>query len=293
MTRLAGGVDGWLAPTAPPERLAMLRIVVMGFATGYLVIRLPAFLALADLPDDRFEPVGVLAWLREPLGAAWPPVVAATVVAGLLATAGLWFRVSGPLFAGLLLVVTTYRSSWGQLLWFEALVVLHALIVALASSADALSVDARRSAGRRSPSSGYGFPVQLAAIVTVLTYVLAGIAKLKIGGLDWVAGETLRNHVAYSAARLDVLGGTPSPLAGPFMRATWVAGPLALVALVIELAAPVALMGGRARTAWVVGAWGMHLAIAGLMLVVFPYPLLLVAFAPLFPLERLLRARRP
>jgi hypothetical protein len=33
----------------------------------------------------------------------------------------------------------------------------------------------------------------------------------------------------------------------------------------------------------------MHAAIAGLMFVVFPYPLLLAAFAPLYPLERLLR----
>ena len=51
--------------------------------------------------------------------------------------------------------------------------------------------------------------------MTVVTYVLAGLAKLRIGGVDWLVGDTLRNHVAYSAVRLEVLGARPSPLAAP------------------------------------------------------------------------------
>ena len=48
-------------------------------------------------------------------------------------------------------------------------------------------------------SPGADWPVRVAAVVTVLTYVLAGIAKLRIGGVAWMTGDTLRNHVAFSA----------------------------------------------------------------------------------------------
>jgi hypothetical protein len=43
------------------------------------------------------------------------------------------------------------------------------------------------------------------------------------------------------------------------------------------------------RNGWVVAAWLMHAGIYVLMLVGFPSPLFLAAFAPLFPLERLWR----
>jgi hypothetical protein len=125
--------------------------------------------------------------------------------------------------------------------------------------------------------------------VTAVTYVLAAIAKLRIGGVSWMVGDSLRNHVAYSAARLELLGGTPSPLAKPLVGHAWLFPPLAFATVVIELAAPAALLGGRIRNAWVVLAWLLHAGVAALLFVVFPYPLFLLAFAPLFPLERLAR----
>jgi hypothetical protein len=106
-------------------------------------------------------------------------------------------------------------------------------------------------------------------------------------------GDTLRNHVAYAAARLDLLGGEPSPLAAWGVRndAWWPAA--AVVTIVIELAAPLALLGGRIRTVWVLAAWLMHVGILAFMLIGFPYPLVLVAFAPLFRVERLWLDRPP
>jgi hypothetical protein len=200
------------------------------------------------------------------------------------------FRIVGPAFAVALLFVTTYRSSGGQLLWFDDLLVLHAIVIACSPAADALRL------GRRGEPAGqsarYGWPLRVAAIVTVVTYALAGIAKLRIGGIAWLDGDSLRNHVAYSATRLRVLGGTPSPLAEPMMRFGWLFPPLAVATLVIELGAPVVLVVSRLRAPWVALAWCMHTAIAATMFVVFPYPLALVAFAPLFRLERLLPGRR-
>ena len=55
--------------------------------------------------------------------------------------------------------------------------------------------------------------------------------------------------------------------------------------LVIELGAPIALLGARARG---VGppAWGFHVGVVLLMKIVFPYPLLGVAYLPLLRVER-------
>ena len=210
------------------------------------------------------------------------------VVSGVAFTAGIRFRLTGPLFALAVLALTAYRASWGQLLWFDNLMTLHLLILAVAASADAWSVDARRwdRHGRPVRAHDYAGPLRLLCIVVVVTYLIAGVAKLRYGGADWIAGDTLANHIAFSATRLDVLGGTPSPLAGPAVSLSWVLSAMAAASVVIELGAPVALLGGRWRNAWVTGAWVMHAAIATLMFVVFPYPLFLVAFAPFFELER-------
>jgi hypothetical protein len=121
----------------------------------------------------------------------------------------------------------------------------------------------------------------------VVTYVIAGIAKLRYGGIDWLAGETTRNHVAYAAARLDLLGGTPPPFAGWAVRNEWLWPVAAATTIVVELAAPIALVGGRVRTAWVIAAWSMHAAILAFMLILFPFPLFMIAFAPLYRIERM------
>ena len=234
----------------------------------------------------------MLWWLADPLPQwALRCAVVVTLILAVSFAAGVAFRFVGPAFAAVLLFVTTYRSSGGQLLWFDNLLVLHALVVGFSPAADALRLD-RRPAEPIDESVRYGWPLRLAAIVTVITYALAGIAKLRIGGRAWLDGESLRNHVAFSATRLRVLGGTPSPLAEPMMNIGWLFTPLAVATLVIELCAPMALFVSRWRVPWVALAWCMHVAIATTMFVVFPYPLALVAFAPLFRLELLLRPHR-
>jgi hypothetical protein len=281
----------WFDAPAPPARLAVLRILVGAFATTYLAIRFPAFHALAGAPSRDLEPVGALWWLGAPVpGGLLTAALVVALATGAAFTAGVWFRVTGPCFALVLLALTTYRSSWGQLLWFENLMTLHVLIVACCPAADALSFTARRGP-QRPDQAVYGWAVRLAGLVTVLTYVLAGVAKLRDGGWSWLAGDTLVNHVAYSAARLEVLGATPSPLAELLVRHEWLLGPAAALTIVLEIGAPLALLGGRVRDVWVAGVWLVHLGIAATMFVVFPYPLTLIAFAPLYRLERLVPRR--
>ena len=294
LTRLATRADRWLLAPAPAERLAVFRVILGGYAFVYLLIRLPAFLAAARLTEG-FDPVGMLWFLDRPLPAAVMAALAVTTpLLAVLFAAGLWFRLSGPALAVALLTLATYRSSWGRLLYFDNLLVLHVLIVSLAPAADRFVASFKGGLlggglaqdPKPDPDTGYGWPLRMCALVTLSTYVLAGVAKLRIGGLDWLGGSSLRSHVAYSAARFEVLGGSPSPIAGPLMDRLWLFTPAATATIVLELGAPLALV-PRLRTTWVASIWLMHAAIAATMFVLFPYPLFLVAFAPLYRLERL------
>jgi len=276
---------------APPERLAMLRILTGAFALVYLLVRLPVFVQLADRRNG-FDGVGLTVLLDGPAaGGLVEFTIAVSILAGVGFVLGWRYRLTGPLFALGMLALGSYRGSWGQLLHFENLMVLYLMIVALSPAADAWSLDARRRSqpddSANESSTRYGWPIALASLALVVTYVIAGVAKLRYGGLDWVFGDTLRNHVAYAAARLDLLGGTPSPFAGLGVRLEWVWPVAAAATIFIELAAPLALLGGRIRTAWVIATWLMHVGILAFMLIGFPMPLVLVAFAPLYRIERL------
>lgn len=272
---------------APARRLAAFRILTGGFALTYLVVRLPHFLDLTRLDDGRWDPPGVLGPLSAPPPTAVVLVVlGATVATGVAYVAGRHFRGTGPAFAVLLLVVLTYRNGWGLVFHTDNLLVLHVLVVGLAPAADAWSLDAR---DRPEPADDvtYGFPLRLAAVVTVLTYVVTGVAKLRYAGTDWLAGDTLLHQVAFDNARKKVLGDAWSPLAATFVGHPGLFGPMGVLTLVVELGAPVALLGRRAAAWWSGAAWVFHAGIVALMWISFPYPLSLVAFAPFFRLELL------
>ena len=260
-----------LTATAPAERLAAFRVALGVFVLSYLVLRVPVLLQLRDRRAGGFAGVGVLAWLDEPIDDRSVHRIARRGDRRRRRVHGRWwFRVAGPVFALATLVLTTYRSSWGQLLHFENLMVLHLLIVGFRRIRRRV-VD-RRPSGRSDRGPRLLVAATLACIVVVVAYVIAGVAKLRYGGIEWIVGDTLRNHIAYSAARLDLLGGTPSPLARPVVDQAWVLPPMAAASVAIELATPIALLGGWWRNGWVIAAWVMHVGIAALMLVAFPYP---------------------
>jgi len=274
--------ERWLFAPAPAERLAVLRVLVGGYCLCFLVVRFPGFLRAARLPERQFEPVGVLAWLPARVSTGvFVGVMLVAIAAGAAFVAGWRWRLSGPAFALLFLVVTTYRFSWGHVLHTEHLATLHLLVVGLSAAA---------SRGH-SPHSRFGWPVRVMALLTVTTYVVAGVAKLRNGGADWLVGDVLRNQVAYDNLRKELLGDLHSPLGGWIVGYAWVFVPLAILTVLVEVAAPVALIGGRVRTVWVALAWLFHVGITALMAIVFPYHLLGIAYAPLFRCERLWRRR--
>lgn len=284
--------DGYFAP-APAARLALFRIAVGVYAAGWSLARLPAHLDLADRSAARWDPVGPWSLVDSPPADAVVAALAlAAPLAGIALAVGWWHRVVAPLAAAVLLGLTALASSFGQVFHTENLLVLHLFVLAVAPAADAL-VPGRRGLEPDAVEDRYGWPLRLASVLVVATYALAGVAKLRIGGADWLDGEVLRNLVAHDNLRKAVLGDVHSPLGTALVGHAWAFAPMAWATVVVELGAPVALLGGRWRTAWVAAAWTFHAGVLALMAVLFPYQLLGIAFLPFFRLEQLLdRARR-
>lgn len=259
----------WWSPSVDRNTYVRWSRLVGAVMLGYLLVRAPAILSEPAV----WQPVGILRPLGEPLP-TWTLTLA--WIAGLAASAALLLgrslRAATTVLAVATLLLLTQRSSGGQILWFDVLPTLH--VVALAAGA---TLQPARGFDPRTA----GWALRLAALMTVATYVAAGIAKLRIGGLDWIADGVLERHIAFSGMRLDVLGGTPSPLAAPLVDLGVASAPLAVGVLVIELGAPLALVNRRIAIAWSAAAWLMHAVIAATMFVVFHWPLLGVAFAPL------------
>ena len=265
-----------------PTRYRVLRALIAGYAAIWAAVRVPAALDTLDFAARRFDPVGPLAFLDHPLPDL---VVVLAVVATPVAAAFLAFgrheKISGPLAAIGFLFITTYRNSWGHLLHTENLVSLHLIVLAVAPF---LAGTAVADGGEEDDRS---FAVDAMAVLTVGTYFLAGVAKLRISGGAWLDGDVLRHQIAFDNARKLVLGDTASPFAGWILRQGWLLAPAAVMTMVVELGAPLALLRGRVAAAWCALAVAFHLGIVAFMAILFPYHLLGIALAPLLPVERL------
>ena len=249
------------------ERLRVLRAAIATFACVYTALRLRELWAIAQFPAAHFEPTGLARFVMPPIVVM--AIACATV--GLLGSFALGWRarVVGPLAALGFVLVFSYRSAWGQIFHTENLVALHLIALAIASWID-------------DPKGA----VRLLALLTVATYVLAGIAKLRLAGVAWMDGDQLRNQIAVDNLRKALLGGGTAPLATALLDHPAVFAPLSIATLVIELGAPLAFVGRRAAVAWVTASWAFHLGILLVMWIVFPYPLLGFAYLPLLPVER-------
>lgn len=283
-------VMAWCLAPAPAERLGCLRILIGLFALIYVAVRAGNLLSVVRFMPAQFEPVGLAVLLSAPLPAWLVQLsVALTLAAGLCFTLGLLFEVTGVLFGLLLLWVTTYRSSWGMVFHTENLLTLHVLLLALAPAADALSLDARRrSAAAPAIGASYGWAIRTLSLVTVIAYVLAGVAKLKLAGGPWLGGELLRTQIAYDNLRKIELGTSVSPLGPWLVRHQAVFAPLAVLTMLVELGAPLSLVHRRIAWVWVLAAWGFHVGVLLLMSIGFVYQLTGIAYLPFFPIERAL-----
>ena len=275
----------WFAP-APAERLATLRFAIVGYAFFYLWTRFGEFVNIANLPVSQWHGVGVTNWS----GILPPGVVVALVIGTMLALGamlvGVGYRYAAPVAAIGLLFVTTYRNSWAMVFHTENLLVLHVAALAVSPAADVWSIDRWRG-WTRPNDAGYGWAIKLLVAVTVATYMMAGIAKLRIAGLDWVDGELLRNQIAIDNLRKALLGDSIAPLATQFLEHPAGFTVFSVMTLVLELGAPLALvLGGWPARLWALAVWGFHVGVVLLMNIWFLYPLVFVPFLTVFRCER-------
>ncbi|MGD8825213.1 MAG: HTTM domain-containing protein [Myxococcales bacterium] len=284
----------WWFPQMPAERLAVLRILVGTYSVIYFTARLPYWLSFSRHRPIQFQPVGLLRWLEHPLHpAVYQTFVAAAVLTSVLFLLGAAYRLTAPLFALCLGVVLTYANCWGAVLHTDNLWLMHVWVLALAPAADAHSFDHRNQPVPPAHFK-YGWAVRLMCWICVLTYFLAGLAKLKNSGLAFVEGDSLRNFVAMDNVRKIELGSVHSPLAAVALSSSSAFQVLAAGSLLLELLAPLVMLQRKVAKTWAVAMWCFHVGVLALMAIVFLYPLTFVAFAPFFRTERLSRwiARR-
>lgn len=290
-------LECWWFESAPAARLAMLRMLVGAFALNHLLDRLNLYTTTGSA--ERFHPVGMAWYLTAPLLRYDLQVLyAATCVSGLLFILGWKYRYVGPIFAASLLALVCYRNSWGTVDHSMNLLVLHVAILGVARSADAWSLDAwlakrgksldQRAAYQLYADSGwqYGFPIRLICALTLLTYFVAGVAKIAGPlGWSWVWGESLRSQVAVNALRKEILGDDPSQTASALYHHVWLFTCAGIGSLLLELAAPAVLWKRRLAQVWAISALLMHWSIYFVMDIKFRYQLSGIAFAAFFPVE--------
>ncbi len=275
---------------APAQRLAMLRLLIGLFCLAYLLTQFARLSSYQHLARDQFQPIGVAAFLSEPLPEAWLPwITLFTLVFCIAFTLGLRFAVTAPVFAALFLWIVTYRHCWGQIFHSDNLLVLHVIALAAGRSADAWSLDVvhGRSYEREASTGIYGWPIRVMVFTAIIVYVLCGVAKLRHSGIAWMTSDILRHQIALDNLRKIELGHIHSPIGvwslrfrEPFVWMAW-------FTMIVELGAPTALLHRKIAKIWALAAWSFHVGIVALMAIVFSYMVSGVAYAPLFEVERL------
>lgn len=285
-------MSGWFSPM-PAARLALLRIGIGAFAVFELVSKYRYFGHIVRHSSLIFDPPSPLFWLTEPLPPAlFDVALLFTIMSGILFTTGTLYRVSGPVFAVMLLFIYSYRNAWGMLYHSHNLLVLDVLVLGFCAAADDLSVD-RWLRTRRAPEAPavsswqYGWPVRLLWLVTALVYFLAGVAKVSRTGWEWAAGESLRSHILKDALYKELFDSGARPIAWIIVDHPEWMWPLAFGSLFLELAAPALAMWRRSQLLWMVAVFSMHWGIFFIMGIKFNFQLYGVAFLPFLPLERI------
>jgi hypothetical protein len=287
-TRLSSTVArldaSFLAPV-PALRLATLRVLVGAFTTAYLLARVDVMVDFRRFAPSHFQPVGMCSLLGAPLPQAWVIVIYVLALGLSLAFAlGERFRIVGPLCALAFTWVSSYRNSWGMIFHTDNLLLFHLWVVGLSRADCALVRRTVRDAARELAS---GWPVRLLCALTVASYLLAGVAKLKASGPAWMEGEILRNYIAYDALRKAQVGSLHSPLGAFLVQYSAPFLPIGVLTMALELLGPLALARRKLARLWVLGVYGFHVGVLATMAIAFPYPLSGIAFASFFDCEKL------
>jgi hypothetical protein len=285
LRRVVAALDRhWFAPALFSD-LALVRILAFGSQTlvflwypagGLRSVSEELLLTTAGAP--LYYPLPILRVLLAPFGqlSHTPPsatfllgVFAVAVVAGVLATIGLFARVAMLAAAAANGLIVAHHYSYQEFHHAEALMAIALGVLALSPSAAVWSVDAavRRWRTREALAETSVFarwPLRLMQWIMALTYLSAATAKLRYGGLAWFNGHTMTYH--YLSIAIETGREAPAYLA-TFPPALHVAP--SMVAWLVEATFWVAILAPRFAWILVVAGAGLHLAVFASMGIAF------------------------
>jgi hypothetical protein len=249
VTAVVARLDRWLFAPEPAGRVRAMRAAI----AGLLLVRLASgpYGDLAGQPAELFRPVWLLSWLDQM--PSFGVLVGLQVIGGVgAALAILGWRERG-----------TFLVAWSSLLvldgcWASRGKIQHndlpLLLVAAVLAAAPMGVrwtDERRGAA-------WGWPVRTSIVVVTGIYFLTGLQKVVSSGPAWVLSDNIRN-VMYSAA---LTGKAPTDEVSQFIADRPVlAQVVALITIVVELGAVVALVRPRTRIAYVLAVTFLHVGV--------------------------------
>lgn len=271
----------WLYAPAPLARVAVLRVVALLFIPVDVLLTTTWVRGHAQVPGELYVPLRLGRLLPLPTPGPWVEVlqvvlIAAALLAALLAVRDRLPRLAGWVVAGLYLEWMVVAMSYGKV-DHDRFAFLVALFV--------LPSVGRAGLRSRERSEAAGWALSMIAVAVVATYVLAAVAKVRFGGLDWVNGATLTRAILRRS----------TPLSEPLLDLPAVLHAAQYGIMVMELlVAPLLLVRWRdERRTWAlaIGFLGFHLITFAMITIIFlPH---CVALLALLPLERLVRTPEP
>lgn len=137
-----------------------------------------------------------------------------TAAAGLAALVGFYTRTALFVLAMGTWFFVSHSYSYADVHHTQALFAIFLMALAFSPAGESLSIDAvvRRRRARREGRSTDGpertdtamWPLKLAHVLLAMTYFSTGITKLLSGGLAWMNGYTLQNHIFSDAINRDL-----------------------------------------------------------------------------------------
>ena len=237
--------------------LGAYRILFYALLLVVSLARLGSTCKVAEIPLALWQPVGIFeVWHLAPLSASsWNALVLLFLVTTVLSMLGLLSFLS-MLLAGLSGFVTlNYSQCFGGGTHAVQIVAIMLLLWPWTGAGHFLSLDGliwKRTHPDFQPQH-YGQGIWMGRFLLVMAFTLAGIAKLKLGGLEWLDGVSLQNYLIRVMTVADMssneLFGRPATLYLIRHVATLQAASWSIV--VLEILAPLALW-KPAKFRWII-----------------------------------------
>jgi hypothetical protein len=266
MARLKTVWDEWWFRPMPLERVHVFRALI------YLYVPLDVLTTKwvqhhGLVPASWYEPLWIARALRipAPTRTSMAIVVALLLAVPLIGAAGYARRVVAPVVALLYLYWAFVAFTYGKVDHDRV-----ALLTALA----VLGTVAWRGTGGDARA---GWALSMVQMSFMLTYFLAGVTKLLVGGPGWVTSTTLERAITRRGTMFgDILLEFP----------VGILYAMQFLILAFELSAPLMLLRNRVGRVYVCSAIGFHVAsLVGITIYFRSHLVCVIAF---FPLERLL-----